>query len=55
MFYEYVGYPSDYLETFRDDVMKVTTEDVLRVANTYLHPDQMVILAVGNREDIQEA
>lgn len=54
MFYEYVGYPSDYLETFRDNVMKVTKEDVLKVANTYLHPEQMVILAVGNREEIQD-
>ena len=55
MFYEYVGYPSDYLETFRDNVMKVTTEDVLRVADTYLHPEQMIILAVGNRAEIQDA
>ena len=35
--------------------MKVTKEDVLRVATTYLHPEQMVILAVGNREEIQSA
>lgn len=54
MFYEYLGYPSDYLETFRDKVMTVTKEDVLRVANTYLHPEQTIILAVGNREEIQD-
>ncbi len=55
MFYEYVGYPPDFLETFRERVMNVTKADVLRVAQTYLKPDQMKILAVGNREAIQEA
>lgn len=54
MFYEYVGYPPDYLETFRDNVMKVTKADVLRVAQKYLHPESMIILAVGKREEIQE-
>ena len=54
MFYEYLDYPPDYLETFRDNVMAVTKDDVLRVAKTYLHPAQTIILAVGNREDIQE-
>lgn len=55
MFYEYVGYPPDYLETFRENVMNVTKADVLRVAKTYLHPDKMVILAVGKKEEIQQA
>ena len=54
MFYEYIGYPSDFLETFRDSVMKVTKADVLRVAREYLHPENMIILAVGNREEISE-
>ena len=54
MFYEYVGYPADFLETFRDSVMNVTKTDVLRVAKKYLHPESMIILAIGNREEIQE-
>jgi zinc protease len=54
MFYEYVGYPPDFLETFRDRVMNVTKADVLRVAKSYLHPDGMIILAVGNAKEIQE-
>jgi zinc protease len=53
MFYEYVGYPPDYLETFRERVMAVTSADVLRVAQTYLHPEQMTILAVGNASEVQ--
>ncbi len=55
MFYEYVGYPPDFLETFRDNVMKVTQADVLRAAQTYLHPDKMKILAVGSRDQIEAA
>ncbi len=55
MFYDYVGYPADFLETFRESVMNVTKADVLRVAQTYLHPKQMKILAVGNREAIHDA
>jgi zinc protease len=53
MIYEYMGYPPDFLETFRDRVMQVTREDVLRVAHTYLHPDQLTILAVGKAEVIR--
>jgi zinc protease len=55
MFYEYIGYPSDFLETFRNSVMNVTKADVLRVAKHYLHPDKMVILAVGNAEKIKDS
>lgn len=45
---EYYGLPSDFLERYRDNVAKVTKEDILRVAKKYLHPDQLVILAVGD-------
>ena len=55
MFYEYFGYPPDFLETFRERVMKVTRADILRVAQTYLHPENMHILAVGHAEEIQSA
>ncbi len=55
MFYEYVGYPADFLETFRERVMAVTSADVLRAAKTYLHPDKMTILAVGKKDAVKEA
>lgn len=45
---EYYGLPADYLEQYRDNVAKVTKADVLRVAREYLHPDRLVILAVGD-------
>ncbi len=52
---EYYGLPSDYLEQYRDNVAKVTKADVLRVAREYLHPDRLVILAVGDETQFDQA
>jgi len=41
-----------YWDTYRDKISAVTVDDVHRVAMEYLHPDKLVILAVGNLEDI---
>lgn len=45
---EYYGLPSDFLERYRDNVAKVTQQDILRVAQKYLHPDRLVVLVVGD-------
>lgn len=45
---QYYGLPSDFLERYRDNVAKVTKEDILRVAQKYLHPDQLIVLVVGD-------
>ena len=47
---EYDGYPKDYLKNFRDNIAKVTREDVQKVAQKYLHPDKFVILIIGNED-----
>lgn len=49
---EYTGRAPDYWITFRDRIKAVTAADVLRVAKQYLHQDQLVILIVGNIDDI---
>jgi len=49
--YTYHGYPDNFLQQIRKDVENVTREDVLRVAQTYLEPDQVHILVVGNSSD----
>ncbi len=49
---EYTGRDPKYWETYRDKVRSVTVDDVLRVAQKYLHPDSLVILAVGNVDDM---
>ena len=49
---EYTGRDPSYLETYRDRLSAITVDDVLRVAREYLHPDRLVILGVGNLDDI---
>src|SRR5262249_36246228 len=49
---EYTKRPVDYWDKYRDRVKAVTADDVLRVAKQYLQPDKMVILVVGNIDDI---
>lgn len=49
---EFTGRDPGYWETYRDRIRAISAEDVLRVAQTYLHPDDLVILMVGNVEDI---
>jgi zinc protease len=45
---EYYGFPDGYLENFRDNIARVSRDDVLRVAKKYLHPESMTILVVGD-------
>lgn len=45
---EFYGYPAGYLENYRDNIARVTREDVLRVARKYLHPDAMRLVVVGD-------
>ncbi|KAF0218427.1 MAG: peptidase M16 domain-containing [Geobacteraceae bacterium] len=45
---EFYNYSPGFLENYRDNIAKVTKEDVLRVAKKYLHPDEMVLMVVGD-------
>jgi len=47
---EYYGFPPDYLERFRDGVVAVTGEEIQRVAQKHIHPEGMIILAVGRSD-----
>jgi predicted Zn-dependent peptidase len=51
---EYTHRKPDFWETYRDRIRAVTADDVLRVAKKYLAPEKLVILAVGNVEDMLE-
>ena len=51
---EYHGLPKDFLQRFRDSVVRLTKEDLLRVARRHLHPDRVTILAVGKDEDFEK-
>jgi zinc protease len=48
MLYEYYGYPADFLQASRDRIEAVTREDVRRAAQRMLHPDNLIILCVGD-------
>ena len=54
MTYEYYGYPKDFLQKTKENIEKVTREDVLRVAKKYLRTDALRILVVGNAELFDE-
>ncbi len=55
---DYYGYPADYLETYRQKISAVTIADVQRVAQQYLHPNNLQIVLVGDsqlyRDKIEE-
>jgi zinc protease len=54
MLYEFYGYPLDFLERYRAGVEKVTTADVARVAEKYVHRDKLALLVVGKAEDFDK-
>ena len=47
---ELFGYPPGYLDNYRDNIARVTKEDVLRAAQKYLKPDALTIMVVGNEK-----
>ena len=40
--------PDDYLERYRDRVQQVTIDDIQRVANAYVKPDEAALIVVGD-------
>ena len=52
--YEFYGYPKDFLEKYRAAVEKVTPADVYRVANQYLHKEDLKVLVVGNASEFEK-
>ena len=51
--YEYFGYPSDFIFRYQKGVAATTIADVQRVAKTYLKPENIVTLVVGNQATIK--
>ncbi len=49
---EYTGRDPNYWQRYVDNLKRVTPDDVQRVAKKYLHPDRLVILAVGDADTI---
>ncbi len=54
MTYAFFGYPLDFIDKLKEGVEKVTKDDVLRAAKSHLHPGELQILVVGNKNDFDE-
>jgi zinc protease len=48
------GYPADYFDTYRAKISGVTEEDVLQAARGHLHPERLLVVAVGDPGVIEE-
>lgn len=49
------GLADDYYDTYRSNIRAVTAGDILRVAQQYLHPDRLQVVAVGDPSQITDA
>ncbi len=54
MTYEFYGYPADWLDKLPAEIQKVTSADVKRVAEKYVHRDQLAVLVVGNTKEFDQ-
>jgi zinc protease len=54
MMLEFYGYPADFYQRYPENIQKVTADDLVRVAKTYIHPDQFRVLILGNEKDFDK-
>ena len=51
---ELYGLPEDYFDRYRENIAAVSKDDVAHVARKYLDPDRVLIVIVGNAQQIRE-
>jgi zinc protease len=51
---DYTHRPDDYWQNYTKNMKAVTPDDVLAVAQKYLHPDQLVFLVIGDPDAVQK-
>jgi zinc protease len=49
-----LGLPDDYLQTYREEIQDVRVDDVQRVANEYIRPDEAAVVVVGDGAEIKQ-
>jgi zinc protease len=52
---KYYGLPADYWDHYSDEVAKVNTDTVQRMARKYIDLDHLQIVVVGDAKDVREA
>jgi predicted Zn-dependent peptidase len=53
-FVDLQGLPADWLRNYVPNVLKVTPQDVQRIAESYLDPAKMALVVVGDKARIEE-
>ena len=51
---QYTGRPDDYWQDYTKNIEAVTPDDVLAVAQKYLHPDKLVFLVIGDPDAVEK-
>ncbi len=46
--------PDDYLQTYRDRINEISAEDIQRVAQKYIRPDEAAVVIVGDAKEVSE-
>ncbi|MEW5927406.1 MAG: pitrilysin family protein [Gemmatimonadota bacterium] len=49
------GLPDDYFQGYRERILAVTADDVLRAARDHLHPDRLVTVVVGDAAGLRDS
>ena len=53
-YYESIGYPADFLQTYQRALEGVTAQSVLEAARRKITPDQQVVVIVGREKDFEK-
>ncbi len=46
--------PADYYEKYLENLQRVSADEVLAMAQKYIHPERAYILVVGNKDDVAD-
>jgi len=49
------GLPENYWDTFRSNIRKVTSQEALTAAQSFIHPDKAIVVVVGRAAEIAPA
>jgi zinc protease len=52
LYYDFYQYPADFLQTYRDNLSKVTRDQVAHAGRKHIDPDHLVVLVVGKEKDL---
>lgn len=52
LWYDFYGYPPDYLSIYQKEIKKVTLKEVQQAFKKYFHPSRLIVMIVGNPEQM---